>query len=78
MNPFRTGNYEIKQDQAAEEMLRPHIEPPAIQEMHMTLAGNTALEESEAERNGLGRSEERQGDSDRGLQNQMHSWGGGR
>lgn len=73
MNPFRMGNYEIKKNQAAKEMLRPHSESPALQEMHMTLAGNTALEESEAERKGLGRSEERQGDSDRGLRNQVHS-----
>lgn len=67
------GNYEIKKGQAAKEMFTPHIEPPAIQKMHLTLAGNTALQESEAERNGLGRSEERQGESDRGLQHQVNS-----
>lgn len=54
MNPFGTGNYEMKKDQAAKEMFRPRIEPPAIQQMHVTLAGNTALEESEAEGNGSG------------------------
>lgn len=43
MNPFRTGNYEMKKDQAAKEIFRPHSEPPAIQKMPMTLAGNTAL-----------------------------------
>lgn len=54
MNPFRIGNYEMQKDQAAKETVTPDFESPAIQEKHVTLAGNTALGESEAERNGLG------------------------
>ena len=44
----------MKKVRAAKEMFRTRTEPPAIQQMHVTLAGNTALEKSEVEGNGSG------------------------
>lgn len=54
MNRFRMGNYEMQKDQVAKDTGKADCESPASQEKHVTLAGNTALGESEAQRNGLG------------------------